>query len=88
MFDGESELVLTVIKTFGWKVKTMDIKTAYLQGKESSREVYIKPTEKAKCSKIMVFEENCLRSQGCSETLVRMFDGGVEGDGREKKRGG
>ena len=46
------KLVLTVIKNFGWKVKTLDIKTVYLKGKEMSREVYLEPPEEAKCTKI------------------------------------
>ena len=34
-------MVLLVIKTIGWRVRTLDIKTAYLQGREMKREVYV-----------------------------------------------
>ena len=34
------KMILMVIKTFGWNVKTLDIKTTYLQVKEITREMY------------------------------------------------
>ena len=41
------KLVLAVIKTFRWKVRMLDVKTTYLQGKEMTREVYLKPLVEA-----------------------------------------
>jgi hypothetical protein len=37
------KMALCIIKMKGWKVKTLDIKTAYLQGDRIEREVFIKP---------------------------------------------
>ena len=41
------KLVLAVIKTFRWRVRMLDVKTSCLQGKEMTREVYLKPPMEA-----------------------------------------
>ena len=43
---------LSLILKHGWKTKTLDVKTAYLQGKEISRTVYLQPPEEAKTDKV------------------------------------
>ena len=45
-------LVLVVFKTLGWRVRTLDVKTAYLQGKEMTRELYLKPPVEARSHRI------------------------------------
>ena len=42
------KLVLAVIKTFGWRVRILDVKTPYLQGKVYCMEVYLQPTVEAR----------------------------------------
>src|SRR5678815_2412656 len=42
------KMCLAVILKNGWKCKTLDIKTAYLQGKPIERNVYLKPPREAK----------------------------------------
>ena len=51
-FTERLKMVLMVIKTFGWNVNTLDIKTVYLQGKEITREIYVRPPEEAKCKRL------------------------------------
>ena len=46
------KLVLAVIKTYRRRMRTLDIKTAYLQGREIMREVYIRPPKEAKTGKV------------------------------------
>ena len=36
------KVVLAVIKTFGWKVRALDIKTVNLQGREMMGEIYVR----------------------------------------------
>ena len=40
-------ITLAAIACNGWKLKSLDIKTAFLQGKPMEREVYLKPTKEA-----------------------------------------
>ena len=41
-------MVLAITASKGWEIKTTDIKSAFLQGKEMDREVYLKPPKEAK----------------------------------------
>src|SRR5215469_14995381 len=41
------KMVLSIILRRGWTIRTLDIKTAYLQGRSIRREVYIKPPKEA-----------------------------------------
>ena len=36
-------MLLTVVATEGWRIKSRDVKSAYLQGKRLEREVYMVP---------------------------------------------
>lgn len=42
-------IILATAATKGWIVETTDIKSAFLQGNELDREVYLKPPKEAKC---------------------------------------
>ena len=46
------KMALSIIVSMGWRVKTLDIKTAYLQGKEIEREVFLRPPKEARTDKI------------------------------------
>lgn len=41
-------IVLAITASREWEIKTTDIKSAFLQGKEMGKEVYIKPSKEAK----------------------------------------
>ena len=45
-------LIMAVSAQCQWKLYSMDIKTAFLQGQTMDREVYITPPKEAKCNKI------------------------------------
>ena len=45
-------LCLAVMLHKGWDVKTLDVKTAYLQGYQMKREVFIKPPKEAQSKKL------------------------------------
>lgn len=46
------KVILAIINMKDWQVKTLDVKTAYLQGKEMERDVVIKPPEEANTVKL------------------------------------
>ena len=46
------KIVISTIKRNKWKVRSLDIKTAYLQGKVIEREVYLQSPIEAKTDKI------------------------------------
>src|SRR6201990_3326137 len=46
------KVILPIINMKDWQVKTLDVKTAYLQGKEMEREVVIKPPKEANTLKL------------------------------------
>ena len=52
--------VLTVISQQKWSVQTMDIQTAFLQGAELSRTVYIRPPVEAKTNDILWKLNKCV----------------------------
>ena len=41
-----------------WKVNSIDVKAAFLQGQNFDREVYLKPPKKAMCSKNVLWKLN------------------------------
>ena len=43
---------LTVISSFSWRLNSIDVKTAFLQGKEMERTVYLRPPKEAETNKI------------------------------------
>ena len=46
------KIVISTIKRNLWNVRSLDIKTAYLQGKVMEREVYLQPSSEANTDKI------------------------------------
>ena len=47
--NKESQRVaLTVISSRGWELQSLDVKAAFLQGKELDRDIYLKPPKEAK----------------------------------------
>ena len=48
--NKESQRVaLAVIASEGWELRSLDVKAAFLQGKELDRDIYLKPPKEAKC---------------------------------------
>ena len=45
-------LALTLIASKGWKLNSLDVKTAFLQGKPIERDVYVKPPKEVNTNKI------------------------------------
>ena len=45
-------IALTVIASNGWSLHSLDVKTAFLQGKEIDRELYVKPPKEAETNYI------------------------------------
>ena len=41
-------IVIAIIITNGWEITSLDIKSAFLQGKEISRDLFVKPPKEAK----------------------------------------
>lgn len=46
------KITLAIMKSYGWKCKSLDVKTAYLQGEEIKRTVYLKPPREARTKDI------------------------------------
>ena len=44
-------VMMSIIKQYDWDLKSIDIKTAFLQGEQIDREVFLHPPAEAKCSK-------------------------------------
>ena len=42
-------IILSVIASLQWKIHTLDVAAAFLQGKDLDREIYIKPPKQANC---------------------------------------
>lgn len=53
---GALRIVLTVAAYKVWKIKTTDIKSAFLQGKQLDREVYVKPPSESNTPSGMVWK--------------------------------
>ena len=45
-------LLLSVLASKGWKIHSIDIKSAFLQGKRLDRDIYLKPPKEANTSKV------------------------------------
>ena len=50
------KLALAVIATNGWKCNPLDVKTAFLQGHQINRPVYLVPPHKAKCKRVYIWK--------------------------------
>ena len=42
-------ITLSIIATKKWELKSIDIKTAFLQGSKLARDIYLKPPVEANC---------------------------------------
>ena len=51
---GAMWLFISITARENWTVKTTDIKSAFLQGKELEREIYIKPPKESKASQNVI----------------------------------
>ena len=51
-------IALAIAASKGWNVKTLDIKSAYLQGHEIERDIFIKPPKLANTSKLWKLRKN------------------------------
>ena len=45
-------LILTIIVSHKWKIKSLDIKSAFLQGQPINREIFLKPPKEAGTDKL------------------------------------
>ena len=52
--------VISVISSKGWDINSLDVKAAFLQGKEIDRDVYLKPPKEAKCPGILWKLNRCV----------------------------
>ena len=53
-------LVLAILAQRGWKTRTMDIKTAFLQGAEIERKIFVKPPPEAQCKDVIWQLRKCV----------------------------
>lgn len=53
-------LVLAIISNERWMPHSIDVKTAFLQGSEMSRKVYVKPPREANCSEKLWLLQKCV----------------------------
>ena len=53
---GAMRLFISITARENWTVKTTDIKSAFLQGKELEREIYIKPPKESKASQNVIWK--------------------------------
>ena len=51
-YKDSLRLLLTVLSSKGWQMKSMDVKRAYLQGNKIQREVFLKPPKEAQTDKL------------------------------------
>ena len=52
--------VISVISSKGWDINSLDVKAAFLQGKEIDRDVCLKPPKEAKCPGILWKLNRCV----------------------------
>ena len=55
-FCGE-KIESNVIKREGWRVRSIDVKTVYLQGKTIKRTIVVKPPREAKTEKLWMLRK-------------------------------
>ena len=51
-YKDSLRLLLTVLSSKNWQMKSMDVKRAYLQGNKIQREIFLKPPKEAKTDKL------------------------------------
>lgn len=70
---GVMRILLAIASSFGWKVKSLDIKSAFLQGEQLDREVFIVPPKEADVSEGYVWKlKRCL--YGLNDAARKFFD--------------
>lgn len=70
-------MVLAITASKGWEIKTTDIKSAFLQGKEMDREVYLKPPAEAKTKEGFIWRlRHCL--YGLNDAARQFYQSVVE----------
>ena len=57
MFRRRIKMCLSVIKREGWRIKSIAVKTAYLQGKIIERTIVVKPPREAKTEKLWMLRK-------------------------------
>lgn len=65
-------LILTILAQRHWNVHTMDIKTAFLQGSEIGREIFVKPPPEAGCKGIVWQLRKCV--YGLSDASLSWYN--------------
>ena len=69
--------LITVACQKKWRINSIDIKTAFLQGEEITRDVYLKPPVEAKCKEGEVWKlKKCV--YGLTDASLRWYDRVVE----------
>lgn len=69
--------ILAIVASQEWQIKTTDIKSAFLQGKEIDREVYITPPKEANVSKDTIWKlRHCL--YGLNDAARQFYKSVVE----------
>ena len=53
---GKGAMVLAIASSMKWMIKTTDIKSAFLQGKELDRDVYLRPTAESHTPSNMIWK--------------------------------
>ncbi len=60
MHKASLRLVLTLAAAFGWQIETTDIKSAFLQGNDLDRIVFVKPPKEANAAGFLWLLNKCL----------------------------
>ena len=90
--SGEGlKLYLSVIKREKWRVRAIDVKTAYLQGKNIERTIVIKPPREAKTEKLWKLRKAVYGLKDAAEVWYEMVVGvltemGGRSEGEDRKR--
>ena len=68
---GAMRLLISIAVLKNWTLKTSDIKSAFLQGKELEREIYIKPQKKVRHHNISLIQGS--RERFCAGKVGETF---------------
>ena len=60
MFQGFFRVINAIVAQKQWKLNIIDIKTAFLQGEELDREVYLYPPKEANTNSIWKLKNVCM----------------------------
>ena len=53
LLQSQFRLVVSIRATNMWAIHSVDVKSAFLQGKEINRDVYVKPPQEAETDKLL-----------------------------------